>query len=114
MNYTNEQVATIVTEAKAAAKAAANQFFQEKLGGVDQYCCGFAWVDIYGIRANSKIGKALTNVGIRKDSYKKCFSIWDPAEMNCQNVDTLEVGARAAAKVFEQYGFRAYSGSRLD
>jgi len=29
-------------------------------------------------------------------------------------VDTLEAGARAAAGVFEKYGFEAYAGSRLD
>jgi hypothetical protein len=34
--------------------------------------------------------------------------------MAVQNIDTLEAGAEAAAKVFEKYGFRAYAGSRLD
>jgi hypothetical protein len=34
--------------------------------------------------------------------------------MAVQNIDTLEAGAEAAAKVFEKYGFQAYAGSRLD
>ena len=43
------QVNTIVNEAKQAAREAAEKYFQEKLGGVDQYSCGFAWVDIFGV-----------------------------------------------------------------
>jgi hypothetical protein len=114
LNYTQQEIAEIVLEAKTAARVAAQKFFNEKLGGRDQYACGFAWVDIYGIRANSKIGKSLEAAGIKKDSWKKAFSIWDPSEMNVQNVDTKEAGAYAAAKVFEKYGFRAFAGSRLD
>jgi hypothetical protein len=34
--------------------------------------------------------------------------------MGVQNIDTLEAGAEAAARVFEKYGFQAYAGSRLD
>lgn len=107
------QVNTIVNEAKQAAREAAEQFFQEKLGGVDQYSCGFAWVDIYGVKGNTRLGRAFKAAGIRK-SYNGCFQIWNPSEMGVQNIDTLEAGAEAAAKVFEKYGFRAYAGSRLD
>jgi hypothetical protein len=112
--FTQEQVNAIVTEARQEARKAATKFFQEKLGGVDQYACGFAWVNIYGIKANTKLGKMLTNAGVRKNSYEKSFQIWNPAEFGCQNVDTLEEGARAAASVFQKYGFRAHAGSRLD
>jgi hypothetical protein len=99
--------------AKSLANKEANRFFQEKLGGRDQYSCGFAWVDIFGVRSNSKIGKALTFGGFRK-SYTKSLQLWNPAGLGVQNVDTLEAGAEAAAKVFEKYGFKAYAGSRLD
>ena len=51
---THEQIPQIIEEARIAAREAAEKFFQEKLGGVDQYACGFAWVNIYGI----KIGRA--------------------------------------------------------
>lgn len=107
------QVNTIVNEAKQAAREAAQKFFQEKLGGVDQYSCGFAWVDIYGVKGNTKLGKAFKAAGVRK-SYTGSYQIWNPAEMAVQNIDTLEAGAEAAAKVFEKYGFQAYAGSRLD
>ena len=113
MDYTQEQVNNIVAEAKQAARDAAEKFFQEKLGGRDQYSCGFAWIDIFGVRSNSKVGKALAFGGFRK-SYTRSLQLWNPAGLGVQNIDTLEAGAEAAAKVFERYGFRAYAGSRFD
>jgi len=113
MNYTQEQVNDIVTEAKTAARSAATKFFQEQLGGRDQMACGFAWTDIHGVKGNTKIGKMLKAAGVRQ-SYTRTFQIWNPAEFPCQNIDTLEEGARAAAEVFQRYGFEAYAGSRLD
>jgi hypothetical protein len=113
MEYTVEQIKDIVAEAKAEAKKAADYYFQVKLGGQDQYACGFAWVNIYGVKGNTKLGKTLKAAGINQD-YSKAFSIWNPSEHPCQNIDTKEAGALAAQKVFEKYGFRAYAGSRLD
>jgi outer membrane cobalamin receptor len=113
MDYSQEQVNNIVAEAKQAAEQAARKFFQEKLGGKDQYSCGFAWVEIYGIKGNTKLGKAFKAAGINKN-YNGAYSIWNPAGLGVQNIDTLEAGAEAAAKVFERYGFKAYAGSRLD
>jgi hypothetical protein len=110
---TPEQIPQIVAEAQTAAHAAASKFFQEKLGGRDQFACGFAWVDIYGVKGNTKLGKALIANGVRK-SYTKSLQMWNPSKFGCQNVDTLEEGARAAAAVFKKYGFEAYAGSRLD
>jgi hypothetical protein len=107
------QVNTIVNEAKQAAREAAEKYFQEKLGGVDQYACGFAWTDIYGVKGNTRLGKAFKAAGIRK-SYTGSYQIWNPSEMGVQNIDTLEAGAEAAAAVFQKYGFQAYAGSRLD
>ena len=114
MEYTVEQVKAIVAEAKTEARKAADTYFQTNLGGVDQYACGFAWVDIYGIKGNTKLGKTLKAAGIERSDWKKCFSIWNPSEHGAQNIDTKEAGAYAAQKVFEKYGFRAYAGSRLD
>ncbi len=113
MNYTQEQVNAIVAEAKTAAFEAADKFFKERLGGRDQYACGFAWTNIYKVKGNTKIGKMLKAAGVRQD-YTKAFQLWNPAGYGCQNVDTLEAGAEAAAKVFQKYGFEAYAGSRLD
>lgn len=113
MEYTKEQVIAIVAEAKQAAREAADKYFQEKLNGQDQYACGFAWVEIFGIKGNTKMGKILKAAGITQN-YTKAFSIWNPSEHNCQNIDTKEAGAYAAAEVLTKYGFRAYAGSRLD
>jgi len=110
---TQEQVNAIVKEAQQAAYEAAMKFFYDKLGGKDQFACGFAWVNIYGVKGNTKMGKMLKAAGVRQD-YTKAFQIWNPSGMPVQNVDTLEAGAEAAAKVFERYGFEAYAGSRLD
>ena len=96
MNYTQEQVNEIVAEANSAAYKAAMEFFYDKLKGVDQFACGFAWTNIYGIKGNTKLGKMLKQAGVRQD-YTKAFQMWNPSGMHCQNVDTLEAGAEAAA-----------------
>lgn len=110
---TVDQIPQIIEEAQLAANKAATEYFQNVLGGVDRCACGFAWIDIYGVRSNSKIGKALINAGLRK-SYDRTLRLWNPSKFPCQNIDTLEKGAVAAAEVFRKYGFVAYAGSRLD
>jgi hypothetical protein len=110
---TPEQIPQIVREAEAAAYAAASEYFQKVLGGQDRFACGFAWVNIYGIKGNTKLGKALKACDIRP-SYSGGLQMWNPSKFGCQNVDTLEKGAEAAAQVFKKYGFEAYAGSRLD
>jgi hypothetical protein len=110
---TPEMIPQIVAEAQQAARAAAAKFFQEELDGQDQYSCGFAWVEIYGVKGNTRLGKALAAQGIRK-SYYGGLEMWNPSKFPCQNVDTLAKGAVAAAAVFKKYGFTAYAGSRLD
>jgi hypothetical protein len=113
LNYTTEQIKSIVAEAREAARNAADTYFQTRLNGVDAYACGFAWVNILGVKGNTKLGKMLKAAGVEQD-YTKAFQIWNPSGHNCQNVDTKEAGAEAAAKVFEKWGFQAYAGSRLD
>lgn len=113
MELTVTQIQQAVREAKEAAYEAADNYFKTKLGGVDQYACGFAWVNIRGVKGNTKLGRAMKAAGIRQD-YTKAFQIWNPSGYGCQNVDTLEAGARAAADTLKKYGFDAYAGSRLD
>ncbi len=113
MNYTVQQIKDIVAEACREAQTAGELFFQTKLGGRDQFACGFAWVNIYGVKGNTKLGKVLKEAGLRQD-YTKAFSIWNPSGLPVQNIDCKEAGAEAAAKVFQKYGFQAYAGSRLD
>ncbi len=114
MNYTVAELQCIMKEAEAVAYDAAAKYFEEKLGGMDRYACGFAWVNIYGIKGSTKLGKALTAAGFRR-SYDGAYQIWNPSKFPCQNIDTLEAGAYAAQAVFKKYGFeKAYAGSRLD
>lgn len=111
MNFTQEQLNTIVneaiTEARKAAEAAYAQF-----GARD--ACGFASTRIYGIKGNTRLGKMLVAAGVRKNSYEKAFELWNPSKMRVQSVGILEAGAEAAANVFRKYGFTAYAWSRLD
>ena len=113
MNYTVEQIRNLVDEAKAKAYAAAdeheNKYYPEGGWGA----CGFAWVNIWGIKGNTKLGRAMKAAGISKD-YSGAHSIWNPSKYPTQNVSTLEAGAQAAAQVFKDAGFTAYAGSRLD
>jgi hypothetical protein len=107
-----EAIEKIHFEATQAAEAAAAKFFQEKLGGRDQYACGFAWVSVFE-KASTKLGRKLKEVGFRR-SYDGGLQLWNPSNFGCQNVDTLEEGAKAYAEVLKQYGIQAYAGSRLD
>ena len=113
MDYTQEQLEAILKEAAEAAMAAANKFYQEQLGGQDRYACGFAWVEFDGIKGNTKLGRMLKKAGVRQNWERK-FEIWNPSGHMCQNVDTKEAGAYAAAEVLKKYGFNAYARSRLD
>ena len=110
---TPEQIPAIVQEAREAAYNAAEKYFREILGGQDRFACGFAWVNIYKVKGNTKIGRALKECNIRP-SYSGGLQMYNPSGFGCQNVDTLEAGAAAAAAVFKKYGFEAYAGSRWD
>ena len=114
--FSKEQIISAVEDAKAEAKQSAQKFFQERLGGVDQYACGFAWVNIHGVRSNSKEGKALIEAGFRKSYQPGILQLWDPSDMPVQNVDTKEAGAMAFAKYFNALfpDVQIYAGSRLD
>ena len=107
---TEQLVQDAVNEAGIQARTAAKAF-HAKHG--DRDACGFAWVEIFGVKGNTKLGKALAASGIKK-SYSGGLQMWNPSKMMVQNVDTLEAGADAAAAVFKSYGFTAYAGSRLD
>ena len=98
-----------------AAREAADLYFQTKLGGRDQYACGFAWVNVWGVRSNSKLGLALKAAGFRKD-YTGSLQYWNPAKSGTQSVSALEAGAEAFARVLKaKLGLeKVYAGSRLD
>lgn len=105
-------IQTIVAQAKQAAEAASTAMYQ-KMGG-DRFACGFAWVDVYVSRTNSKEAKELIAAGFRKDYKPKCLSMWNPGGLGVQNIDIKEAGAEAMADVLRNAGLNAYAGSRLD
>lgn len=114
MNISPEQVPQILDEARAAARAATEQYYRQVLNGQDAFPCGFSWISIFGIRANSALGKSLKNCSVTKSNYEKSHVIWNPSGTGLQNVEAKEVGARAARDVLRRYGFDAHVGSRLD
>jgi hypothetical protein len=99
--------------AMAEAQAAAQAFADKYMGGQDAGACGFAWVNVYKVRSNSKMGRALAAVGFRK-SYEGGLQQWNKWWRG-QSVDAAEHGAVAYARVMnEELGLDFYSGSRLD
>ena len=95
-------------QARTAAKIAYNQ-----IGERD--ACGFAWVNIYGVRSNSKLGKWLAAAGFRKD-YSGALCLWNPSGHITQSISVKEAGAYAYAEVLKnKLGLeKVYAGSRMD
>ena len=109
--FNAELVQAACNEAAIQARTAAKAFYA-KHG--DRDACGFAWVDVYGVRSNSRLGKTLQSFGFRK-SYTGSLQLWSPCGSATQSISIKEEGAIAYAKVLtEKLGVRAYAGSRLD
>ena len=104
-------IKAIHNEAYQAAAQAENAFLAQH--GEPLYC-GFAWVDVFVDRTNSKEAKALKEIGFKNSWRRKVLNMWKPGAYNGQSMDVLEAGARAYADVLAKYGFRAYMGSRAD
>ena len=109
-NYTVEDLRTIKSAALQAAEDAANAHLEQY--GEHAYC-GFAWINIYGVKGSTKLGRRMKAAGFEKD-YTGAYSIWNPSGLGTQCMSTKEAGASAAAKVFSAAGFTAYAGSRAD
>ena len=103
----------IFAEAKRRAHIAGLEYAQKYMSGQDGGLCGFAWVSIYDIKGNTRLGRAMKRVGIEQD-YSRAFSIWNPSGLPVQSIDIKEAGAQAAAQYLRAFGFNAYAGSRLD
>lgn len=115
MNYSKAELDNIFSVALEAAEQAATEFYNNELNGQDQYPCGFAWVNIYGVRGNTKLGRALSSVaGVRKNTYERAYQVWNPSRLPVQNMYVKEAGAYAAADILRQFGFDASAGSRMD
>jgi hypothetical protein len=104
--------ADIINVGKKLAKEASMTEYQ-KWGG-DRGACGFAWVEVFVDRTNSKQAQELIKAGFRKDYKPKCLSMWNPGDLPVQNIDIKEAGAYAYANYLTALGLKAYAGSRLD
>lgn len=112
-NFETMKVQMAHVRAMAEAEAASREFTNRYFNGQDGGPCGFAWVNLYKVRSNSKLGKALAEVGFRK-AYGGGLQQWNKWYRG-QSVDAAEHGATAYAAVMkEELGLDFYSGSRLD
>ena len=102
-----------VLEGKKLAEQASIDMYN-RMGRKDQFACGFAWVEVFVDRTNSKQAQELIKAGFRKDYKPKCLSMWNPGDLPVQNIDIKEAGADAMATYLRSLGLNAYSGSRLD
>lgn len=105
-------LAAIHEEASDAAVTAA-QVMADKYGQ-DWGACGFAWVEVAGVKLNTKLGKGFKALGFTKSYVGKTIQLWNPSNFSTQNIDIKEAGANAYASVLKKYGFSAWCGSRLD
>ena len=104
-------VQQVCTRAELAAKIAAQAFYNQH---GDRDACGFAWVNVYGVRSNSRLGKTLQTFGFSK-SYTGALQLWNPSKAGVQSISILEAGAEAYAEVLKRdLGVEAYAGSRMD
>ena len=118
INLSTTNLNDYTVEDLQALKAAALQHGRDAAEAhLEQYgehaYCGFAWVNIYGIKGNTKLGKRMKAAGFDKD-YTGAYSIWNPSGLGTQCMSTKEAGARAAADVFKAAGFKCSAGSRAD
>ena len=109
-DYTVEDLQTI----KSAALQHAQDAAEAHLDAHGEYAyCGFAWINIYGVKGSTKLGRRMKSAGYEKD-YTGAYSIWNPSGLGTQCMSTKEAGAQAAAQVFKAAGFTCYAGSRAD
>ena len=109
---TTANITALHTEAtrKAAAKA---QELNATLG--QAWPCGFAWVNISGVKLSTRQGKEFAKLGFRKAyGYPNTVQLWNPSGHPTQNMDVKEMAADAYAEVFRNAGFEAFAGSRMD
>ena len=96
--------------ARAAAKA---QELDARYG--QAWPCGFAWVNISGVKLSTKVGKEFARLGFRKAyGYKNTVQLWNPSGHATQNMDVKEEAAEVYADVFRAAGYDAFAGSRMD
>ena len=110
----NELTVEDLQTIKAAAETAARDAALDSIAANGEMgYCGFAWVNIHGIKGSTKLGRRMKAAGFTKN-YTGAYSIWNPSGLGTQCMYTKEQGAAAAAKVFKACGFTAYACSGAD
>jgi hypothetical protein len=104
---TVDQIAVGVEQAREASQAS-----YQVVGERD--ACGFAWVDVYGVRSNSKQGRELIAAGFSKSYRAGVLQMWNPGQHGTQSISVKEAGAEALATYLTALGLKAYAGSRMD
>ena len=100
-----EEFSVVLTGAKFAA--------EESIRGMKEMMyCGFAWVNVYGVRKGSKFSKVLEANGFRHVAYAKAHQYW--VSLGGQSMDVKETYASAMAKALSAAGLRAFAESRAD
>ena len=106
-----ENLRQIIAESMRLAAVAAAE--EEKCTGGDWSECGFVWVEIDGIKGNTRLGRLLKKVGIAQ-GWNRALRIWNPSGLPVQSLSIKEAGAEACAKYLCSKGFTAFACSRLD
>ena len=102
---------TVLNEASIAAATATQTYLAEH---GDRDCCGFAWVTVYKVRSNSKLGKLLAELGFSK-AYGGGLQLWNPSKHFTQALTAKEKGAETYARILrDALGLEAYAQSRMD
>lgn len=118
--YLTTHFSRIHLEATTASVDAVNLYlknFKEK-NPEDPYgepsYCGFAWVRVFDIKLNTRLGKNMKANKFEKFWTRGSIFLWNPSNYHGQSMDVKECGAVAYAEVLRKYGFKAYMGSRAD
>jgi len=112
MMYATTDIAGIHALATARAQTKAAELHAQY---GQAWPCGFAWVNVAGIKLNTKVGKEFARLGFRKAyGYKNTVQLWNPSGHHTQNMDVKEEAAEAYAEVFRAAGYEAFAGSRMD
>ena len=113
IKLTDIEVEAIIKAAVAEASRHSKAYLEQHLLGVDNYPCGFAWVNIKPARGQFvKVMKKM-KLG-RTDDYYGGYTVWNPSEWNGQNMDVKEAGARAFAAELRKHGLKCSVATRLD
>ena len=102
--------------AKKVAEQQTHKEIDKYPDGEPEFSVGFAWVNVYGLRKNSKLVKKFEEIGFKWNEYKKCLgmSSYKILDYNGQCIMVKEAGVHAYADVCKNYGLDIYAESRLD